>query len=99
MEVHIPGDDHAIERHLVTGVAVKRPVSGSDRQKTYRRGRSGKSVDMAGATHALLAQLCRLEGASIDATLRSVLARALEERNDSKLPERVNDNETAGLIV
>lgn len=83
----MPGDDHAIARHLVTEDAVKRPVSGSDRQKTYRRGRSGKSVDMAGATHALLAQLCRLEGASIDATLLSVLARALQERNDRDLLE------------
>ena len=62
-------------------------ASGSDRQKTYRRGRAGKSVDVAGATHALLAQLCQLEGASIDATLRSLLARALEERNDRDLLE------------
>lgn len=83
----MPGDDHAIASHLVTDDAGKPPASGSDRQKAYRRGRSAKSVDMAGATHALLAQLCRLEGASVDATLRSVLARALEERNDSKLLE------------
>ena len=83
----MPGDDHATVRHLVTGESGTRPASGSDRQKTYRRGRSAKSIDVTGATHALLAQLCQLEGASIDVTLRSILTRALEERHDRDLLE------------
>lgn len=80
-------DEHVTARHLVTESVGRPPTSGAVRQKTYRHGRAGKSVDVAGATHELLAQLCQLEGASIDATLRSVLARALEERNDRNLLE------------
>ena len=83
----MPKDDHVTARHLVTESVARPAAPGAVRQKTYRRGRSGKSVDVAGATHALLAQLCQLEGASIDATLRSLLARALEERNDRNLLE------------
>lgn len=83
----MPKDDHVTARHLVTESVGRAPASGAVRQKTYRRGRAGKSVDVAGATHTLLAQLCQLEGASIDVTLRSILARALEERNDRNLLE------------
>jgi hypothetical protein len=85
--MQMPEDNHATARHPVTESVRKPPTSGAVRQKTYRRSRAGKSVDVAGATHALLAQLCRLEGTSIDATLRSVLTRALEERNDRDLLE------------
>ena len=83
----MPKDDHVTQRHPVTGSVGRPPASGAIRQKTYRHGRKGKSVDLAGATHALLAQLCQLEGASIDVTLRSILARALEERHDRHLLE------------
>ena len=85
--MQIPEDVYATARHPVTE-SVRRPTaSGAVRQKTYHHGRKGKSVDLAGATHGLLAQLCQLERASIDVTLRSILARALEERHDRHLLE------------